>query len=200
MSIANNYNDFKREIELIVKQNPLECELYSIVATIIRERESSKNISLRDVSRITEHSKVLNPRDRKYKIQEEVYGSSDFLVINPEYHYSQRNTNFILGCIEVKAIYQKLDKSIEQNTNQFYGELETFKKMIYTNGIEWRLYEYDSDSQNQKLLWNIILGTYVLNVTSYALKVSDTDQIKWNEVGEWNKLLNEIEKIEWDRN
>ena len=202
MSIANDYYDFKREIELIIKQNPLECELYSIIAAIIRERDSSKNISLRDVSSLKEQSKVLNPRDRKFKIEEGVYGSSDFLAINPDYHYSQRKINLILGCIEVKAIYLDLDKSIEQNINQFNGELKTFGKLIYTNGIEWRLYEYDSDLENQKLLWDIILGTYVHKKTSVQspdLTVSDIDYIEWNEVSEWNKLLNEIDKITWEK-
>lgn len=203
MSIANNYYDFKREIELIVKQNPLECELYSIVATIMRERDSSKNISLRDVSGITEQSKVLNPKDRKYKTEEGHYGSSDFLVINPDYLYSQGKTNLILGCIEVKAIYLELDKGIKQKTSQFNGELETFRKLIYTNGIEWRLYEYDSDLKNHKLIWDIILGKYVHDITlkqSSDLEISDTDYIEWNEVSEWHKLLNEIDKIRWYKN
>jgi hypothetical protein len=200
MSIANNYYDFKREIELIIKQNPLECELYSIVATIIRERDSSKNISLRDVSRITEQSDVINSKDRKYMTDEGNNGSSDFLVINTDYLYSQRNTNLILGCIEVKAIYLELDKGIEQKKEQFKGELKTFGKLIYTNGIEWRLYEYDSDLETQNLLWKITLGKYVHGKQSVDLKVSDTDYIEWNEVSEWYKLLNEIDKIKWDKN
>lgn len=198
MSIANNYYDFKREIELIIKQNPLECELYSIVATIIRERDSSKNISLRDVSRITEQSVVINPRDRKYKTEEGIYGSSDFLVINTDYSYSQGITNLILGCIEVKAIYLELSKGIEQKIKQFKGELRTFGKMIYTNGIEWRLYEYDP-LENNNLLWKITLGKYVHGKQSVDLKISDTDYIEWNEVSEWHKLLNEIDKIRWDK-
>lgn len=202
MSIANNYNDFKREIELIIKQNPLECELYSIIATIIRERDSSKNISLRDVSRITEQSEVINPRDRKYKDNEGIYGSSDFLVINTDYVYSQRNTKLILGCIEVKAIYLELDKGIEQKINQFKGELKTFGKLIYTNGIVWRLYEYDPDIEKNNLVWEITLGKYVQDRTSIQsnnLKISDKDYILWNEVGEWHKLLYEIDKIIWDK-
>lgn len=52
MSLINSFDKFKREIELIIKQNPLECELYSIIASIIRERDSSKNISLRDIFNI----------------------------------------------------------------------------------------------------------------------------------------------------
>lgn len=199
MSIANNYYDFKREIELIIKQNPLECELYSIVATIIRERDSSKNISLRDVSRITEQSVVINPRDRKYKTEEGIYGSSDFLVINTDYLYSQGKTNLILGCIEVKAIYLELGKGIEQKIKQFKGELKTFGKLIYTNGIEWRLYEHDPDLENHNLLWKITLGKYIYGKQSVDLKISDTDYIEWNEVSEWHKLLNEIDKIRWDK-
>src|SRR5699024_4938800 len=106
----------------------------------------------------------------------------------------------ILGSIEVKAIYLELDKGIEQKKDQFKGELKTFGKLIYTNGIEWRLYEYDSNLETQNLLWKITLGKYVHGELSVDLKVSDTDYIEWNEVSEWHKLLNEIDKIRWDKN
>lgn len=60
MSIFRNFNDYKEEIELMHVQNSaVECELYSIIAILIRESEQGRNISLRDVSvrRTTEDSK-----------------------------------------------------------------------------------------------------------------------------------------------
>lgn len=42
MSVANDFNAYKRELDLIVKQNPIECELYSIIAAILREIFSAK--------------------------------------------------------------------------------------------------------------------------------------------------------------
>ena len=105
MSLANSFDEFKREIELIIKQNPLECELYSIIASIIRERDNSKNISLRDVSNIKSTYNNQNQQDRMYRINDNKFRASDFLIIDPDYCYSASSKDKILGSIEVKSIY-----------------------------------------------------------------------------------------------
>lgn len=58
MSLANNFEEYKKEIDLIINQNSVEVELYSIIANMIREVHN--NISLRDVStrRTTDLSKI----------------------------------------------------------------------------------------------------------------------------------------------
>lgn len=75
MSFSNSFNEFKREIELITKQNPIECELYSIVAKIIRERDSSKNLSIKDISILKNQSETLQPTDRMFKLGNDKYGA-----------------------------------------------------------------------------------------------------------------------------
>ena len=51
MNYGRLYSDYKDEIELAWIQNSaVECELYSIIANIIRESENGRKISLRDVS------------------------------------------------------------------------------------------------------------------------------------------------------
>lgn len=44
------FKDYIREIELIQKQNYVEQDLYSVIATVMRERENIKKLSLRDIS------------------------------------------------------------------------------------------------------------------------------------------------------
>ncbi|MBZ9608217.1 hypothetical protein G9F73_010410 [Clostridium estertheticum] len=195
MSLANSFYDFKKEIDLIIKQNPLECELYSIIAAIIRERDSSKSISLREVSALKLQTYDQNQTDRMYKINEAKYASSDFLIISLDYRYSERETKKILGVIEVKALYLNLEK--EKNSPQFNGELKTFGKLIYTNGIEWRFYEYNSDLDKEELVWKVILGEYYL-LGQDKPKISDEDKIEWHDVSNWHLLLNKIDKIDWN--
>lgn len=196
MSLANSFDEFKREIELIIKQNPLECELYSIVASIIRERDSSKNISLRDVSNIKSFYNHQNQKDRMYRINNGEFGASDFLIMDSNYYYSGSCENKILGSIEVKAIYLELDSEINNKKEQFYGELQAFKKLIYTNGLVWRLYEYNSNLRKEKLLWEIKLGEYSL-YNKCSNQISCNDKINWENVKEWYKLLTNLEEIHW---
>ena len=51
MSIARDFDDFKEEIELAFAQNAcVEIELYSIIASVIRESKNKQKLSIRDVS------------------------------------------------------------------------------------------------------------------------------------------------------
>ena len=51
MSIARNFDDFKEEIELAFIQNAcVEIELYSLIASVIRESKNKQKLSVRDVS------------------------------------------------------------------------------------------------------------------------------------------------------
>ena len=50
MSIARDFDDFKEEIELAFAQNAcVEIELYSIIASVIRESKNKQKLSIRDV-------------------------------------------------------------------------------------------------------------------------------------------------------
>lgn len=195
MSLANNYDDFKREIDLIIKQNPSEFELYSIVVSILRERENTKNLSIRDVSRLNQIYNRQYQTDRMYKMEDSKYGAIDFLIMEPEYSYSKRNKKCILGAIEIKAVYSKLDSEKERKV-QFAKSLETFGKLLYTNGIEWRFYEYNKDSGEITLIWDEVLGEYCFSEKND--KISDKDEIVWEDVSHWYSLLNKLSKTKWE--
>lgn len=51
MSLTNDFNIYTDEIELIHAQNRVECDLYSIIACIIRTGKQSNKIS--HVTKIT---------------------------------------------------------------------------------------------------------------------------------------------------
>jgi len=198
MSIANNFMDYKREIDWIVRQNPIECELYSIVATVMRERDSSREYSIRDVSALARQSKsdVIKADDRKYTRHDDLKGVSDFLIIDPNYFYSDRELKYIYGCIEVKAVYLEIGNDLDI---QLKGELKTFKKLILTNGLKWIYYEYDESTEIQESKWEIELGDYQLDNKNVRNKISSSDIIRWNNVLVWHKLLNKINEIAWNK-
>lgn len=51
MNYGRIFSDYKEELELALIQNcAVECELYSIVASVLRESESGRKVSIRDVS------------------------------------------------------------------------------------------------------------------------------------------------------
>lgn len=205
MSLATNYEEFKREVELIIKQNPLECELYSIVAAIVREAVcAGKSISLRDVTLLRKQSNNTNAEDRKYKTKDGLYGTVDFLLIHREYTYFSRKTNNILGGIEVKALHESLDRFTRQKSGLFVGAVTTFKSMIYTNGLKWKLYKYQPNEEDKyKLEWAVELGQYCEEdglLKSKNAVISDKDIVKWKDASEWDNLLCKLREINWCSN
>lgn len=164
MSIARNFDDFKEEIELAFVQNAcVEIELYSIIASVIRESNNKQKLSIRDVS-----------SRRKSKISKKFCGSSgfpDFVVLKRE---KVQNAP-IYGCIEAKMPTIALNDDDEQ----LLGHIESFNKVIYTNGLNWKFFDGD------KKCFDIEIGSI------------KNGKIKWNEKRKWKNLLIEIDNITW---
>ena len=167
MMIENYFDTYKEEIELIDAQNRVELDLYSIIAYIIRMAKSSKRISLRDVSgrRETDFSKAFIG----------LSGFPDFVIRTRE----KNNTAKVLGAIEIKYISENLDN--QNHLNQLSGHINTYKKVIYTNGLEWRFYNNSLSPEEQP----VILGEY------------NCGNFKWNGKAEWDKLLKSLNELCW---
>jgi hypothetical protein len=165
MTPGNDFNMYTEEIELIQSQNRVECDLYSIIACIIRERKQSNKISLRDVS-----------ARRKTEFSSQFIGSSGFpdFVIRKRIKSNDADT---LGAIEAKYI----EEDLEQHLIQVEGHLKTYKKVIYTNGLKWRLYEESVENP----VWDVELG-----------KIKD-GIINWNSEENWKELLSNLDDIKW---
>ncbi|MBP3241450.1 MAG: hypothetical protein J6M92_13060 [Oribacterium sp.] len=169
MAVDNNFKDYKEEIELSFAQNNgLEIDLYSIIAAIVRK--NCKSISLRDVS---------NRRICKNGIKNRFFGRAgfpDFVVLD---RIKQQDAA-ILGCIEAKNVYVVLENSPKYR-EQLEGHMESFGTVVYTNGLEWRLFD------NKKEVWRITLGTL------------ERKQIKWGEENKFNELSKKLEDINWKK-
>ncbi|WPK10679.1 hypothetical protein R6U77_12380 [Lysinibacillus louembei] len=181
MSLAHDFKIYQEEIELIRVQTRVECDLYSIIACVIRERENSKDISLREVS-----------QRRKTQFSEKMWGDSgfaDFVIL-------ERNQKFDkpYGAIEVKTMI----KNLNDNSQQLKNHLDFYKKVIYTNGLKWRYYEVDN---LPKPVWECELGELCRNEkwnerSRVEVQISN-EKIHWNSEESWEKLLDGLEKINW---
>ncbi|GAA0084871.1 hypothetical protein UT300007_13100 [Clostridium sp. CTA-7] len=172
VSLANNFTLYKDEIELIQAQNRVECDLYSVIAYIIRESKQGGDISLRDVSvrRKTDFS-------RPFKGDA---GFPDFVIRTRE----KSENAAILGAVEIK--YIGLDLDWEDYIEQLNGHIDFYKQVIYTNGIEWRFYNLD-EFRNKKRIWKVTLGKF------------DKEVIIWNNKEKWQDLLKKLDNITWIR-
>lgn len=164
MSIARNFDDFKEEIELAFIQNAcVEIELYSLIASVIRESKNKQKLSVRDVS-----------SRKRSEISAKYYGLSGF----PDFVLLERKKvqdALIYGCIEAKMPTIALNDKDEQ----LRGHIESFRKVIYTNGLNWKFF-----NRNEKC-FDIELGSII------------EGKIEWNKKSNWEKLLNEIDNITW---
>ena len=166
MALFRNYNSYKEEIELALIQNAcVEIELYSIVASIIRESNNPRKLSVRDVS-----------NRRKSNLSRKFYGAGGF----PDFVVVERNRTpnpVQYGCIEVKMPTVPLEKFLDQ----VLEHLQSFRKVLYTNGIRWIYYEETLETS----CFDITLGTI------------HGDHIAWEPEDTWMQLLAEIDTISW---
>lgn len=182
MSIANSYNDFRRELNLIAKQNPRECELYSIIAQIIRE-QVEEYISLRDVSVARKDGRV------NAGLLRSTGGFPDFVVLTMEYNFEAPDVNDILGAVEAKSLITKSEE-MGKPPEQVKRHINKFEKVIYTNGLEWQFYLSGKPEEG----WDILLGSYEYDRKERKYK------IQWESKNEkWIELCKRLNAIVWTR-
>ena len=112
------FERYVKELKRIKLQNNIECELYSIIASIIREANKRNNICLRDVTVRRKSEKGLG---------QSCYGDSgfpDFVIVSGE----EREDPRILGAVEVKYL-GKLRRN-DTDENQLKGHINKFKKAL----------------------------------------------------------------------
>lgn len=169
MAMSKDYKDYKEEIELAFVQNAgVEIELYSIIACIIRDGKQGSFISLRDVSSRRKSTSVNNSNRFSG-----AGGFPDFVILERDL----KKTADILGCVEAKMLTENLDKY----KDRLKAHIESFQKVLYTNGLEWRFYNMKEIPE-----WTFILG---------EIKGSRIDWEKNVEV--WKNLLDELDNIKW---
>lgn len=115
------WEEYISEIELIEKQNNDEYDLYTVVANVLKERESFKTISLRCVG----HRR--RTRKAKEKVLWALRGFSDFVILDKQYEPVEKSTDEVN---EKQAIsydkYCKKPKNVEEDReiNEYLGKFD----------------------------------------------------------------------------
>lgn len=169
MSISRIFSTYKDEIELSLIQNSIvECELYSIVANVLRDCEQGSAISLRDVT-------ARRTTDKSIQLKGDG-GFPDFVILER----TKSGTAKKLGCIEIKRPFAKFDPE------QLKGHINSFPRVLITNGLLWRLYKPYKPEKEIEIEWEISLG-----------EIDERGQIKWEDNKKWYELLQNLDETKW---
>ena len=142
------------EINLIKNQNNTERDLYYLVKQMLEPY--CCGLSLRIVAERI-----------KSELGQIFYGISsvpdiaildrDF-VNNQHYKITGKNRDKLKGCIEVKNLGEKLymleelkeefdNENVGTAAGQLAGEILWYKKLLYTNGKEWKLFTFNNSGE-----------------------------------------------------
>lgn len=209
--------DYTEEIGLIKKQNYVEVELYPLVADIIKP-------TLKD----SLSKRYVFGRQRR-GLGQIYYGLSNFpdiVILDKTYENKFRKSikieewKELRGCVEVKnlnysliteeKIKSTISNSFEHITGemgQLIGDLLWYKKVIYTNGIEWRFLSLDDKEEIDNTIVEVVnkrieteeAGNsfdWWKNIKDLSFNYTDICLSK-DCRREWNEFVKRVKEIEW---
>lgn len=209
--------DYTEEIGLIKKQNYVEVELYPLVADIIKP-------TLKD----SLSKRYVFGRQRR-GLGQIYYGLSNFpdiVILDKTYENKSRKSikieewKELRGCVEVKNLNYRLiteekikstiSNSFEHITGemgQLIGDLLWYKKVIYTNGIEWRFLSLDDKEEIDNTIVEVVnkrieteeAGNsfdWWKNIKDLSFNYTDICLSK-DCRREWNEFVKRVKEIEW---
>ena len=213
--------DYTEEIGLIKKQNNVEAELYCIVADMIK-RTLKDSLSKRYVF-----------GRRKSNMGQIYYGLSNFpdiVILDKTYENESRKSieikewKKLRGCVEVKNLnhpliteeeikstisdsFEHITEKNEQEMGQLIGDLLWYKKVIYTNGIEWRFLSLDDKEEidntiiemvNKRIETEKAKNSFDLWKSIKDLSFNYTDICLSKDcIQEWDEFVKKVKEIEW---
>ena len=212
--------EYIEEVNLIKEQNDTEFEIYPMAVEIIKP--TIKNLSKRYV--------FARRKTDKGQIYYGISSFPDVTILDKKFINISNKTISeevwpqLKGCLEVKALETKLitqdqvEKVISTKSDilnpeigQLIGEILWYKKVLYTNGIEWRcLYikEY-----SEELIKRII---EIVNKRIDFEKENPNKEFNWwesfkdidfeivdecitkNCIEDWDDFIAKIHKINWE--
>lgn len=210
--------EYEEEINLIREQNDVEFELYPMATEIIQP--TLNNLSKRYV-----FARRKTGRGKIY------YGLSSFpdvAILDKNFKNDikekirEEDWNKLIGCLEVKKLGSKLitkeeieralfEEELSTEMGQLIGEILWYKKVVYTNGEEWRFIQISSYSEE---IINRIIDIFNKRINSkneydwwdslkdfrFEIKDSLKDELITKDcLKNWEHFENEIKcKIKWE--
>ncbi|WP_415745155.1 hypothetical protein [Streptococcus pseudopneumoniae] len=209
--------DYTEEIGLIKKQNYVEVELYPLVADIIKP-------TLKD----SLSKRYVFGRQRR-GLGQIYYGLSNFpdiVILDKNYQNKARKSieieewKKLRGCVEIKnlkndliteeEIKSTISNSFEHITEemgQLIGDLLWYKKVIYTNGIQWRFLSLDDKEEIDNTIVEVVnkrieteeAGNsfdWWKNIKDLSFNYTDICLSK-DCRQEWDEFVKKVKEIEW---
>lgn len=192
------FYEYELELRLAFLQHPKDSreeEVYSVILSLLREVYSKKIYKERVFSIRDIHQSPPVRRDV-------LYGKSGYpdLAI-----YSQRlkddtdseELEKIFGVVEAKAI----GGTYKRDREHILGEIEYYKKVLYTNGLLWVFYnEYEKkvESLENDYIWKLNLLTDEDDKNIYAELKKNNDNFPKLNYAKWRKLKKYLRYIDWE--
>ena len=178
------------EINLIENQNNTERDLYYLVKQTLEP--FCRGLSLRIVA-----------ERRKSELGQIFYGISsvpDIAILDRDFvnkqHYeiTGKNRDKLKGCIEVKNLGEKLytleelqeefkNENVGTAAGQLIGEILWYKKLLYTNGKEWKLFTF----KNSEKYDNAIIG-----IVTKRIEKEKKGKFNWTEDPDIKQTVKDI--------
>ena len=167
------------EINLIKNQNNTERDLYYLVKQTLEPY--CCGLSLRIVA-----------ERRKSELGQIFYGISsvpDIAILDRDFNneknkvINKENRDKLKGCIEVKNLGEKLytlkelkkkfnNGNVETDEGQLAGEILWYKKLLYTNGKEWRLFTFNNSGE---------YDDEIIGIVTKRIKEEKKGKFNWTE-------------------
>lgn len=184
---------YQKEIELIKAQNNTEFELYPLATEIIQPM--TEELSKRYVFN--------RKRSKKGNIYYGLSSFPDIAILDKHFvdidrgEIEEEDWNGLIGSLEIKALGQKLfniddiQECLSKETltiaeGQFIGEILWYKKVLYTNGEEWKYIYINKYSQKLK---ETILKIVNARIAFEKREAEKSEYDWWNEFKEANHKI-----------
>ena len=178
--------DYEKELNKVIKQAPLEDGVQTLVYNLLNDIIINKNITINK-----NLSLLIVCNAKKTNNFKGLGGVPDLIISSKDYNYykhkaeiknneKKRNNAKFYGCVEVKVTYENLDRP--KYPLQIPGDILTYGKVLYTNGIFWRYYELNIDDINdiiqekKEVFYEKIKA--VVDILSYEIKELEKEKKK----------------------
>ena len=213
---------YQKEIKLIQAQNNTEIELYPLATEIIQT--ATEGLSKRYV--------FGRKKSKKGNVYYGLSSFPDIAILDKDFEDTDRDEikeddwNGLIGSLEIKALGNKLfnideirecllnKKKVTQDEGQLIGEILWYKKVLYTNGIEWEYFYVDKYSKELKESILKIVNNRIAFEKAEAEKqrydwwsefkkiydkniIVCNDCITKNCMNDWDDFIDKINKINW---
>lgn len=213
---------YQKEIKLIQAQNNTEIELYPLATEIIQT--ATEGLSKRYV--------FGRKKSKKGNVYYGLSSFPDIAILDKDFKDTDRDEikeddwNGLIGSLEIKALGNKLfnideirecllnKKKVTQDEGQLIGEILWYKKVLYTNGIEWEYFYVDKYSKELKESILKIVNNRIAFEKAEAEKqrydwwsefkkiydkniIVCNDCITKNCMNDWDDFIDRINKINW---